>query len=150
MVGMIPYPEPYQTAYQQRRLGAMGLEWRPSSLKLSVGPDFNLDPDYQLLPLADLDMLIEPLPDIVDAMDWGPENEVQSEDTDSEYNVTEDYSTGGEQRSLNSNCSTDPECSSEDTGIDDAPADGLRRSKRKKQKADVSIVYPSSQALSLQ
>ncbi|XP_038895738.1 bromodomain and WD repeat-containing protein 1 [Benincasa hispida] len=141
--GMIPYPEPYQTAYQQRRLGAMGLEWRPSSLKLSVGPDFNLDPDYQLLPLADLDMLIEPLPDIVDAMDWGPENEVQSEDTDSEYNVTEDYSSGGEQRSLNSNCSTDPECSSDDTGIDDAPADGLRRSKRKKQKADMEVMTSS-------
>ncbi|KAL4025081.1 hypothetical protein IC575_013457 [Cucumis melo] len=140
--GMIPYPEPYQTAYQQRRLGAMGVEWRPSSLKLSVGPDFNLDPDYQLLPLADLDM-VEPLPDIVDAMDWGPENEVQSEDTDSEYNVTEDYSTGGEQRSLNSNCSTDPECSSEDTGIDDAPADGLRRSKRKKQKADMEVMTSS-------
>ncbi|XP_022972302.1 bromodomain and WD repeat-containing protein 1-like [Cucurbita maxima] len=141
--GMIPYPEPYQTAYQQRRLGAMGLEWRPSSLKISVGPDFNLDPDYQLLPLIDLDMLIEPLPEIVDAMDWGPENEVQSDDTDSEYNVPEDYSTGGEQRSLNSNCSTDPECSSEDTGIDDAPADGLRRSNRKKQKADMEVMTSS-------
>ncbi|XP_023526980.1 bromodomain and WD repeat-containing protein 1-like isoform X2 [Cucurbita pepo subsp. pepo] len=137
--GMIPYPEPYQTAYQQRRLGAMGLEWRPSSLKLSTGPDFNLDPDYQLLPLADLDMLIEPLPEIVDAMDWGPENEVQSDDTDSEYNVTEDYSTGGEQRSLNSNCSTDSECSSDDTGIDD----GLRRSKRKKQKAYMEVMTSS-------
>ncbi|KAJ4888121.1 WD40/YVTN repeat-like-containing domain [Raphanus sativus] len=30
----IPYEEPYQTMFQKRRLGALGKEWRPSSLKL--------------------------------------------------------------------------------------------------------------------
>lgn len=137
-LGMIPYPEPYQSAYQQRRLGALGSEWRPSSLRLAVGPDFSVDPDFQMLPLADLDMLItEALPEFVDAMDWEPENEMQSDDAGSEYNITEDYSTGGEQGSLSSNPSVDPECSAEDSD-DDAQVDGLRRSKRKKQKADVS------------
>lgn len=135
---MIPYPEPYQSAYQKRRLGALGSEWRPSSLRLVVGPDFSLDPDFQMLPLADLDMLLtEPLPEFVDAMDWEPENEMQSDDADSEYNITEDYSTGGEQGSLSSNPSVDPECSEEDSD-EDAQLDGLRRSRRKKQKADVS------------
>lgn len=135
---MIPYPEPYQSAYQKRRLGALGSEWRPSSLRLAVGPDFSLDPDFQMLPLADLDMLLtEPLPEFVDAMDWEPENEMQSDDADSEYNITEDYSTGGEQGSLSSNPSVDPECSEEDSD-EDAQLDGLRRSRRKKQKADVS------------
>ena len=74
----------------------------------------------------------------LDAMDWEPENEVQNDDNDSEYNVTEEYSTGGEQGSLGS-FSGDPECSSEDSEIDDTHKDALRRSKRKKPKAEVSF-----------
>ncbi|KAH7513458.1 hypothetical protein FEM48_Zijuj12G0202000 [Ziziphus jujuba var. spinosa] len=140
--GMIPYPEPYQSAYQQRRLGALGIEWRPTSLKLATGPDFSLDQEYQMLPLADLDVLIDPLPEFVDIMDWEPEHEMHSDDTDSEYNVTEDYSTGGEQGSLNSNSSADPGCSAEDSEIDDQ-MDGRRRSKRKKQKAEIEIMTSS-------
>ncbi|GMY27897.1 bromodomain and WD repeat-containing protein 3 [Fagus crenata] len=139
---MVPYPEPYQTAYQQRRLGALGKEWHAPSLRLAVGPDFSVDPDYQMLPLADLDLLTEPLPEFVDAMDWEPENEVQSDDNDSEYNVTEDYSTGGEQGSLGSISSGDPECSAEDSEAD-TQIDGLRRSKRRKQKAEVEIMTSS-------
>lgn len=50
---MVPYPEPYQSAYQQRWLGALGKEWLPSTLRLALGPDFSIDPDYQMLPLAD-------------------------------------------------------------------------------------------------
>ena len=140
MPAMIPYPEPYQSTYQQRRLGALGIEWRPSSLRLAVGPDFNLDQDYQMLPLPDLDVLIDPLPEFIDAMDWEPENEVQTDDTDSEYNVTEEYSTGGEQGSLSSNSSGDPECSAEDSDVENSHKDGLRRSKRKKQRAEVSTI----------
>ncbi|KAJ1407727.1 WD40/YVTN repeat-like-containing domain superfamily [Sesbania bispinosa] len=105
---MIPYPEPYQSEFQQRRLGALGLEWRPSSLKLAVGPDFfSLDPDYHMLPLADLDVLTEPLPEFIDAMDWEPEIEVFSDDNDSEYNVTEDCSSRGEKGCSSSNASGD-------------------------------------------
>ncbi|XP_057992634.1 uncharacterized protein LOC110633006 isoform X2 [Hevea brasiliensis] len=139
--GMNPYPEPYQSMYQKRRLGALNMEWKPPSIKLAAGPDFSLDPDYQMLPLADLDVLVEPLPEFVDAVDWEPGNEVHSDDTDSEYNVTEEYSTGGEQGSLNSNSSVDPECSAEDSEVEGR--DGSHRSKRKKQKAEIEIMTSS-------
>ncbi|KAF2289074.1 hypothetical protein GH714_025660 [Hevea brasiliensis] len=136
--GMNPYPEPYQSMYQKRRLGALNLEWKPPSIRLAAGPDFSLDPDYQMMPLADLDVLVEPLPEFVDAMDWEPENEVQSDDNDSEYNVTEECSTGGEQGSLNYNSSVYPECSTEDSEVEGR--DGFHRSKRKKQKVEVSVL----------
>ncbi|KAK9288906.1 hypothetical protein L1049_017375 [Liquidambar formosana] len=143
MLGMMPYPEPYQSMYQQRRLGALGIEWRPSSIKLAVGADVSLDQDYQMLPLADLDILVDPLPEFIDVMDWEPEIEVQSDDADSEYNVTEEYSSGGEQGGLSSNSSGDPECSGEDSDVENDHKDGLRRSKRKKQKAEAEIMTSS-------
>ncbi|PIN12866.1 Angio-associated migratory cell protein (contains WD40 repeats) [Handroanthus impetiginosus] len=134
--GMIPYPEPYQSMFQQRRLGALGIEWRPSSLRFAIGVDFSLDPDYHMLPIVDLDTLIDPLPEFVDAMDWEPEMEMHSDDNDSEYHITEDYSSGAEQVSLKSD-SDEAESSSENSDIDDSHRDGLRRSKRKKQKAEI-------------
>ncbi|KAL6522887.1 hypothetical protein OROHE_016734 [Orobanche hederae] len=134
--GMIPYPEPYQSMYQQRRLGALGIEWRPPSLRFAVGVDFSLDPDYHMLPILDLDTLIDPLPEFVDAMDWEPEFEIHSDDNDSEYHIAEDCSSGGDQQSLNSD-SDEPECSSGNSEDDNSHRDGLRRSKRKKQKLDI-------------
>ncbi|KAL2464188.1 WD40/YVTN repeat-like-containing domain [Forsythia ovata] len=134
--GMIPYPEPYQSMYQQRRLGALGIEWRPSSIRFSVGVDFSMNQDYQMLPIADLDILIDPLPEFMDAMDWEPEIEIHSDDNDSEYNVTDDYSSGGERGSLSSN-SGNPECSEEDSEVEESHRDYIRRSKRKKQKAEI-------------
>ncbi|GFP99609.1 bromodomain and WD repeat-containing protein 1 [Phtheirospermum japonicum] len=122
-----------QSTYQQRRLGALGIEWRPSSVRFSIGVDFSLDPDYHMLPILDLDTLIDPLPEFVDAMDWEPEIQIHSDDNDSEYHITEDYSSGGEQLSLNSD-SDEPECSSGNSEDDDSHRDGLRRSKRRKQK----------------
>lgn len=136
---MIPYPEPYQTEYQQRRLGALGIEWCPSSLRLAVGPDFSLDPEYQMFPLPDLDMLIEPLPEVIDAMDWEFENEVHSDDTDSDFNINEDNSSGGEKECSSSNTSGDPGCSTDDSEGEGTHMDGNHRLKRKKQKTDVSI-----------
>lgn len=140
-LGMIPYPEPYQSVYQQRRLGALGLEWNPNSLKLATGPDFTLDPEFQMLPLADPDILTEPLPEFVDLMDWEPDIEMQSDDTDSDFDVNEDYVTGGEQGSLSSNSSVDSEGRTEDGETDDTKLDRVRRSKRKKQKAEVSCYF---------
>ncbi|XP_039025713.1 LOW QUALITY PROTEIN: bromodomain and WD repeat-containing protein 3-like [Hibiscus syriacus] len=140
--GMIPYTEPYQTMYQKRRLGALGLEWKPCALNLSVGPNFTLDQDYQIPPLADLDAIAAPLPAFLDAMDWEPEIEVQSDDNDSEYNVIEEYSTGGEQGSLGY-LSGDPECSTENSEIGDTHKDPLRRSKRKKLKAEIEFMTSS-------
>ncbi|KAL7144369.1 hypothetical protein ABFS83_07G007100 [Erythranthe nasuta] len=134
--GMLPYPEPYQSMYQQRRLGALGLEWRPSSLRFAVGVDFSLDPDYHMLPIVDLDTLIDPLPEFVDAMDWEPEIEIHSDDNDSEYHIAEDYSSGGEQASLSSD-SDEAESSSGNSEIEDSHRDRLRRSRRKKQKVEI-------------
>ncbi|KAM6558873.1 hypothetical protein CsatA_028112 [Cannabis sativa] len=131
---MIPYPEPYQTTYQRRRLGALGIEWQPSSIKFAVGPDFSLGLDYQMPPLADLERMIEPLPEFVDAMFWEPENEVMSEDSDSEYNVTDDNSSEGGKESIVVSSSDDSECSAEDDEVGNGYKDGLRRSKRKKHK----------------
>ncbi|KAJ6324663.1 hypothetical protein OIU76_011872 [Salix suchowensis] len=139
--GMIPYTEPYQSMYQQRRLGALGVEWKPSTVRFAVGPDFSLDPDNQMLALADLDVLVEPLPDFIDAMDWEPENDMQSDDNDSEYNAPEEYSSEAEQGRSNSSSSVDPECSAEDSEAEGR--DGFQGSKRRKQKAEIEIMTSS-------
>ncbi|CAN4091708.1 unnamed protein product [Withania somnifera] len=141
--GMIPYPEPYQSLYQQRRLGALGIEWRPSSFRFSIGTDFNMDQQYQTFPIIDLEMLVEPLPAFVDAMDWEPEVEIQSDESDSEYHVTEEYSSGKEQGSFCSDAYANPEISYEDSEAEDDQKDALRRSRRKKQKAEVEVMTSS-------
>lgn len=131
---MVPYPEPYQSQFQQRRLGALGIEWRPSSIKYAVGPDFIVGQDYQVIPLADLERMVEPQPEFIDAMLWEPEIEIVSDDNDSEYNVNEDNTSEAEQGSVSSISSSDLECSGDDW-------DGLRRSRRKKHNVDVSGVF---------
>ncbi|XP_065860340.1 uncharacterized protein [Euphorbia lathyris] len=133
----IPYPEPYQTMFQQRRLGALGVEWRPPSIKFTVGPDFSLGLDYQMPPLEDLDRMIEPLPEFLDAIFWEPEIEIISDDADSEYNLAEDCPSEGEQGSLRYISPSDSDCSMEDSDIDHDREDGLRRSRRRKHKTDV-------------
>lgn len=92
-----------------------------------------------MLPLADLDVLTEPLPEFIDAMDWEPEIEVFSDDADSEYNFTEDCSSRGEKGCSSSSDSGDPECSTDNSEEEDIHMDSIRRSKRKKQKNEVSI-----------
>ncbi|KAH0767951.1 hypothetical protein KY285_003822 [Solanum tuberosum] len=141
--GMIPYPEPYQSMYQRRRLGALGIEWRPSSFRFSIGTDFNMDQPYQTFPIIDLEMLIEPLPGFVDAMDWEPEIEIQSDESDSEYHVTEEYSSGKEHGSFCSDASANPENSDEDSEAEDNQKDALRRSRRKKQKEEAEVMTSS-------
>ncbi|GKE69970.1 hypothetical protein Tco_1528042, partial [Tanacetum coccineum] len=78
-----PYPEPYQSLYQQRWLGSLGFEWRPSSVRFAIGTDISLvDQEYQVPPIADLDILMDPFPEFLDAMDWEPKIEVHSDDKD--------------------------------------------------------------------
>lgn len=136
---MIPYEEPYQTMFQKRRLGALGKEWRPSALKLAVGPDITLDQDYQMPPLADLD-LAEPLPEFLDVMEWEPEVDILSDENDSEYNVPEEYSSGKEQECVNSSTSGESGSSSSESDEDGDHQNSLRRSKRKRHKSGVSIL----------
>ncbi|KAK2394819.1 WD40 domain-containing protein [Trifolium repens] len=140
---MIPYPEPYQSEFQRRRLGAFGQEWRPSSLKFAIGPDFSLDPEYHMVPLADLDMVIEPPPEFIDVMDWEPEIDVFANDTDSEYNLTDDSSSRGEKGGSSSNASGDPGSSTDNSDNEDIHMDSIRRSKRKKQKTGIDITTSS-------
>ncbi|KAI0529449.1 hypothetical protein KFK09_001999 [Dendrobium nobile] len=141
---MIPYPEPYQNMYQQRRLGALGIEWRPPSVKFAVGPTYNAHTgDYQILPIVDLDRLIDPLPEFADFIDWEPENELQSEDTDSEYNATDEYSSEGEHASLSGSSTGEAEYSAADSDVNHVNMEGLRRSKRKKLTSEVEITTSS-------
>ncbi|XP_073113760.1 uncharacterized protein [Elaeis guineensis] len=144
---MIPYPEPYQSMYQQRRLGTLGIEWRPPSVKFAVGPSYNVNTgDYQMLPIVDLDRWNEPLPEFVDVIDWEPENEVQSDDTDSEYNVADEYSSEGERESLSSSSSGEPVCSADDSGVDHNN-ESRRRSKRKKHKSEAEFTTSSGRRI---
>ncbi|KAG6491860.1 hypothetical protein ZIOFF_046799 [Zingiber officinale] len=135
--GMIPYAEPYQSMYQRRRLGIMGIEWRPSSLKLAVGPTYNANTgDFQALPIVDLEQWVEPLPEIVEAIAWEVENDMQSDDADSEYNVTDEYSSHAGQESLSSTSCEEAEISADDSRDDNDGKEILRRSRRKKHKSE--------------
>ncbi|URD80260.1 WD domain, G-beta repeat domain containing protein [Musa troglodytarum] len=137
---MIPYSEPYQGIYQRRRLGILGIEWRPTSLKLAVGPTYNATTgDFQSLPIGNLEQWVEPSLEVVDAIDWEVENDMQSDDTDSEYNVTDEYLSDGEHESLSNSSSGDAESSAEDSRVDDDLSEGLRRSKRKKHKSEAKF-----------
>ncbi|XP_027118426.2 uncharacterized protein [Coffea arabica] len=139
---MIPYPEPYQSAYQRRRLGALNIEWRPSSSKLAVGPDIGLGQEYQVLPLADLDLVVEPVPEFADMMYLEPENDVIHNETDSEYYITDEYTSEDEEEHSSDNSSSDPECSEENT-VGRSQKDGLRRSIRKKSLSEVEPMSTS-------
>ncbi|XP_057427313.1 uncharacterized protein LOC130720653 isoform X3 [Lotus japonicus] len=137
---MVPYPEPYQSQFQQRRLGALGIEWRPSMIKYAVGPEFSVDQDYPLIPLIDLEGMFELQPELTDAMFWEPEYDIASDDNnDSEYNVNEDNSSAAEQGSVSAISSSDLECSEDDS----SSRDGLRRSRRKKHKVEVEVMTSS-------
>lgn len=139
ILGMVPYPDPYQNMYQQRRLGILGIEWRPSSVTLATGFTYNPNTgDYQMPPILDLDGWgVEPLPEFLDAIDWEPENEVQNDDNDSEYNVTDEYSSEAEHESLGSSSSEEAERSASEGEVERNHKDSLRRSKRKKRKSEV-------------
>lgn len=136
---MLPYPEPYQSMYQQRRLGALGIEWHPSSMKFAVGTDIGMGQQFHILPLADLDVQ-DPLADFLDAMYWEPENDGMNDDNDSEYNVAEEY------------FNDEQDCPSDSTSIESDRSedrmkrnekDNLARSKRKRSVQDVPLFASS-------
>jgi len=136
IAGMIPYPEPFQSMYQKRRLGTLGLEWRPPSVNFAVGPTYNATTgEYQTIPIIDPDRW-EPLPEITDFIELEPENEVISDDTDSEYNGMDEYSSEGEQEIMSGD-SSGTSYSSAEIDVDDPNSALLRRSRRKKKKSEV-------------
>jgi PH-interacting protein len=134
---MIPYPEPFQSMYQKRRLGTLGIEWRPPSVNFAVGPTYNASTgEYQIIPVIDPDRW-EPLPEITDFIDLEPENEVISDDTDSEYDGLDDKSSEGEQEILSGDSSDASYSSAEIDENNLRNNANLRRSRRKKKKSDV-------------
>lgn len=133
---MIPYPEPFQSMYQKRRLGTLGIEWRPPSVNFAVGPTYNATTgEYQIIPVIDPDRW-EPLPEITDFIELEPENEVISDDTDSEYDGLDEHSSEGGHEALNGDSSGASYSSGEIDG-DNLTDSALRRSRRKKKKSDV-------------
>ncbi|KAL9227629.1 hypothetical protein vseg_003297 [Gypsophila vaccaria] len=136
---MIPYPEPYQSMYQRRRLGVLGVEWRPSALKFAVGPDFSSGGDVQMMmPLPDPEAIID-VPEPLDATFWEPENEVMPDDTDSEYDIAEEISGVKEQESSSTSSYGDTDSDTEKFDHRQKQKDVLRRSKRKNEKADDEV-----------
>lgn len=141
---MVPYPEPYQNIYQRRRLGALGIEWRPSSIENILGTNIGLGQEYQLLPLADLDMVFEPHIEFLDATLFEPENDVINDDTDSEYDIAEEVYSGDDQGNLGNDSSSDSECSEKDNMAARFHRQGLRRSKRKNLQVFTSLILQVS------
>jgi PH-interacting protein len=74
----------------------------------------------------------------MDAIYWEPENEVISDNTDSEYNVAEECTSEEEQGSLCFSSPSDPNCSTGDTDAEHSKKDSIRRSRRRKHKTEVS------------
>ncbi|VAI12298.1 unnamed protein product [Triticum turgidum subsp. durum] len=141
--GMMPYPEPFQSMYQKRRLGTMGIEWRPPSVDFAVGPTYNATTgEYQIIPVIDPDRW-EPLPEIPDFFELEPEIEVISDDTDSEYNGMDDKSSEGEQENLSGDSSGASFSSAEIDGNNLSDSANLRRSRRKKKKSKADLVTSS-------
>ncbi|RXI09454.1 hypothetical protein DVH24_034071 [Malus domestica] len=104
------------------------MEWRPSSMKFSVGVDINTGQEYMVPPLPDLERMIEPLPYFIDAI----------EDTDSVYNVTDENSSEEEKGNISTSSSNDPNCSEEDSEARRSHKDGLHRSRRKRPRVESS------------
>lgn len=111
------------------------MEWRPSNIKFAVGPDFSLGEDYQMMPLPDPEAIID-IPEPLDAALWEPENEAMSDDADSEYDVAEEYSSAKEQESLGTSSYGDTDSDAENFEVKQKQTDGLRRSKRKNERAE--------------
>ncbi|KAF7063030.1 hypothetical protein CFC21_069563 [Triticum aestivum] len=141
--GMMPYPEPFQSMYQKRRLGTMGIEWRPPSVDFAVGPTYNATTgEYQIIPVIDPERW-EPLPEIPDFFELEPEIEVISDDTDSEYNGMDDKSSEGEQENLSGDSSGASYSSAEIDGNNLSDSANRRRSRRKKKKLKADLVTSS-------
>ncbi|KAL8138375.1 hypothetical protein V2J09_004376 [Rumex salicifolius] len=120
---MIPYDEPYQSA--------LGIEWRPISINFATGPDFSIGEDIQMMPILESDTIFD-IPEILDVSFWEPENEVGSDNADSEYNASEEYASGRERESLSASSYSDTDSDMQIIEVEQNENDGRRRSKRKK------------------
>ncbi|CAK9869068.1 unnamed protein product [Sphagnum jensenii] len=160
---LIPYPEPYQSLYQQRRLGALGIEWTPSNVFLSIGTTDDAaytnpsNPPLALpLPIvppspvqqnrrgpqtAPGNQWVEQPSEVDEAMDWEQEVAGLSEDTGSDYSASEESRSeeaGGNQGGGDSH--EEEAFGSEEEGWEERDSHThLRRSGRNKRKAEEYI-----------
>lgn len=150
--GMIPYCDPYQTIYQQRRLAHLGLEWQPPTMMLSIGtnddvtyfppeqpaafqPPVALSPERHDGPgpaNVDRNRWVEQPPEVEEAMDWEQDAAVHSEDTGSDYSASEE-SLSDEKEGDGYESLSEGESNSEEEEELEAPMH-LRRSGRNKRK----------------
>jgi PH-interacting protein len=164
---LIPYPEPYQSLYQQRRLGALGIEWTPSNVFLSIGTTDDVaytnpsNPPLALpLPIvppspvqqnrrgpqtAPGNRWVEQPSEVDEAMDWEQEVAGLSEDTGSDYSASEESRSeeaGGNQGGGDSH--EEEAFGSEEEGWEERDSHThLRRSGRNKRKAEVCFLHYS-------
>lgn len=97
-----------------------------------------------MLPVIDLERWAEPLPEIADVIDWEQqvvEGQTDEDLSDSEYNLTDEYESEGEEQEILSINSSDESEYSDDVDVGVAnPSAGkaaLRRSRRKNHKSEV-------------
>ncbi|CAM6121929.1 unnamed protein product [Calypogeia fissa] len=165
--GMIPYAEPYQTLYQQRRLGALGIDWQPPAVFYQIGtlddPPYAGPPDppvpFQppVVPSPDRrerrasaseggNRWVEQPNEADEGMDWEQEVVGLTEDSGSDYSASEEFEDDGEEKA-----DTLDEVDSEEEEEDDEDEDEvrgditirLRRSSRNKRKTEM-VTYSSS------
>ena len=109
-------------------------------MKFAIGPDFSLGEDYQLMPLPDPEAIID-VPEPLDTTLWEVENEAITDDTDSEYDIEDENSSGKEQESLGTSSCSETDSDVESVEHKQKQKDGLRRSKRKNERAEVSYGF---------
>lgn len=168
LTGLIPYPEPYQTNYQQRRLGALGIDWQPPSVFYQIGtlddPPYAGPPDppvpfhTPVVPSPDRrerraaasaaaaaeggNRWVEQPNENDEGMDWDQEAAGLTEDSGSDYSASEECEDDGEEKadSLDEVDSEDEDDEDEEEVRGDITI-RLRRSSRNKRKAEVRLAF---------
>lgn len=153
---MIPYQEPYQSMYQQRRLGALGIDWQPLCVNLAVGMDdmnyfafrdhpLVVHPNIQGSPIETAEdgarRWVEQPIDVDEEMDWEQDVARPSDDSGSDYSVSEESLSllDDEEEDEGTASSTEHLGHSdedEDDGEESLQETRLRRSNRNKRKAE--------------
>ncbi|KAG6554673.1 hypothetical protein Mapa_003691 [Marchantia paleacea] len=163
---MIPYAEPYQTNYQQRRLGALGIDWQPPAVFLAIGtlddptyigppePPVAFQPpvvpspgrrERRALASEGGSRWVEQPNENEEAMDWEQEVVGVTEDSGSDYSASEESDEDGERADSQDEPDSEDEAEEEEDNEDDEEEDEgsddigsrLRRSSRNKRKAEL-------------
>ncbi|KAL2642281.1 hypothetical protein R1flu_009868 [Riccia fluitans] len=161
---MIPYAEPYQTNYQQRRLGALGIDWQPPAVFLAIGT-FD-DPAYIAAPEPTIAVHAPVVPsperrerrnvtsegasrwveqpnENEEAMDWEQDAVGVTEDSGSDYSASEESDEDGDRADSKADSEEEAEEEEEDPDEDEDEEGSedigsrLRRSSRNKRKAEL-------------